>query len=365
MPHSPSRARAATVLCAVALASGCSTLRERFPKRDAVFVPVALSIGEMRVTGSDTAYVVSGAGYELAAPTREALQDARPVIESGARAFRRYFAEDAPPVVVELRAMGRIRGDRRDGRIPPGVRGQLDSALTRAPERLPDGRRRVTVPLLTVRDERGRGAGNDFPAPPPTYIARPVIRAWLASYADAQVTGLSVVAASDSATEASRGDPRIPDWLETALYQLIAGSSAQDLLVAQLAAQPEGSLIPLRALVDSANAFGARDVPSREIAPPGEREHGGRGQPRSGRGTARLDRQMLFTAEALALARFLAEREGPEFIGRIAQRTIRGAHIDQALRDARNVPTDLDALEATFRSWLAQQRGNAVPGMRR
>jgi hypothetical protein len=64
----------------------------------------------------------------------------------------------------------------------------------------------------------------------------------------------------------------------------------------------------------------------------------------------------MFYPQVLTLAQFLAEREGPEFIGRMAENFARGRSMPEILRGARNLPADLDSLQRVYAAWLATAR---------
>ena len=70
----------------------------------------------------------------------------------------------------------------------------------------------------------------------------------------------------------------------------------------------------------------------------------------------RFDRGALFSIESYAVAQYLAEREGPAFVGTLAERLIAGARIDDVVATARGVPANVTALEPAWRAWLADQR---------
>jgi hypothetical protein len=143
----------------------------------------------------------------------------------------------------------------------------------------------------------------------------------------------------------------VPAWLDDALVQLITPSPVQEIQLAQLARQAD-ALIPLRTLFDSTESLRPAGAP-RPVSG-GAPAAGDRRAARSG-GDRALDRATLFSAQALAVARFLTEREGPEFVGHLADGLLAGARVADVLRDARNVPTDLVAFENAWRTWLAEQ----------
>src|SRR5688572_28752378 len=100
-----------TIAFALALPalSACSSIREMFPSREEVFKPIPVTIGDTRVIGDDTVYVLESPEYELVAPMRELLPDARKALDHTAREYRRVFGDDPQRIVVELRAVSRDR----------------------------------------------------------------------------------------------------------------------------------------------------------------------------------------------------------------------------------------------------------------
>ena len=65
-------------------------------------------------------------------------------------------------------------------------------------------------------------------------------------------------------------------------------------------------------------------------------------------------RARLFYAQAHTLMRFLAEREGPAFVGIVGRGLAEGDSLPQLLRGAARLPADIGALERAWRSWLVQ-----------
>jgi hypothetical protein len=385
LARSRAAARAAALLATLAAATACSSIRSRFASHDDVFPPVPLSIGEMRVVGSDTSYVLPGNGYTLVATSREQLPDAQQVLDDASRSFKRYLSADPLAVVVDIR----VRADSaRPARPAPPLAAGGDTIVVPPPPR-PRGDR-------APRDGMGMSRT-------PMYLARPVVRSWLTAYATAHARpqgatstptttapapGASTAGAA-AATSSPAGwghDPRVPDWLEQALYELVLSSPFLDMYVAQLAMQSSAELIPLRTLFDSTlasapagapgvqgdtaarGAVAAGGPPARPPAgTPGGPSGGPGGGPaarperRGGRGM-QLDRSALFGVEAVAVAQFLAAREGPQFIGDLTDRLLTGGRVDDVLLEARVVPKSVEALEPAWRAWLAQQRPEGPRG---
>jgi len=64
------------------------------------------------------------------------------------------------------------------------------------------------------------------------------------------------------------------------------------------------------------------------------------------------ERAIVFYAESLTLAQFLAEKEGAGFIQQIAAALMKGKPMAEALRGAKFVPSDLGELEKTWVEWV-------------
>lgn len=312
--------------------TACSTLREMFPSRDEVFKPIPVTIGEPRVIENDTVYVLESPEYELVAPMRELLPDARKALDQTVREYRRVFGDDPQKVVVELRAVSRDRV--ADGWIPDTVEPA-------------DGPRRAVAPAI-VPDKRSSRA----PIAPSGFLMMRAARAWLLARADYRV-GRSP---SAPLAEARFGDDaRIPDWIEDALTELIGGSPAQEMYVARLAERVE--TLSLRDVIESARPEPAKDAQRRAQLPPtaSTRPAGGvfmGGPPSRDRG--KLEGAELFRARAVAFAIFLAEHEGREFLGTLTDRLLSGESAETALASAATLPDDLEGIEKAWKDWMLE-----------
>ena len=337
---------------ALALTSSCSSFRSMFPTHEQVYTPVEASIGEMRVAGAETTYVVSAPGYELVAPTRDVLPRVQSALDLAAGRYRRYFQADPPAVVVELRPAARE---------PKGVRPESTWVRT-------DGGRAVSLtPLQPAGSRYDRGAGRVVVS------VQPVAHLWLSALADA-TAGRRADSAGRVIAARTRDDPRIPDWIEDALIELIAPSVRQEVYAVQLARQPK-ELMPLRTLFEATrpprptqtrgDASEAAQQLGQPVRPPdeGDRAPGQRTSPpplrtTPGRDAPRLGPSGRFAAQSLAVAQWIAEQEGAAFVGQLATRLIAGERAAVALAGESTVAADLDRLDAEWRAWLARQSGN-------
>ena len=331
--------RLAVPVAAAAL-TGCAGMQGMFPRHEDVFIPLESSTGEMRVVGGDTSYVLQGEGFRVVADDRRLLESVKQPLDDVAATYRRYFG--AAPRVVRIRLVG-VEGSRRP-----------DSTILR-----PDSAGTVVVPIRVLDDRqrammRGRGRRGG--------ITRPVVRAWLAALGDSVGAG----PAADATTGAG---PRrgLPDWAVQALPPLITGEPAPELMVVR-AAQAADRLIPLRAVVTGArpapdSGGRGRDDSWRDPALDPSLERAGEGRRGGGRDDDRrlpvLTGSSLFDAEAVAIAEYIAQREGRPFLGRAAALMAAGASFEEVLLQGRSIPRDIDGFERDWREWLAKQAAEA------
>ena len=343
----------ATVVLAAFALWGCGGFRSVFPRHEDVFTPIPVSLGEVRLEGDDTLYVVEGSGYELLAREREHLPEVKKSLDQLAVRFRRHMGVEPSSVVVALRAVRRGDARRRGGDA------RSDSARL-AP---PDGRPLVTLPVGVLEPRDARARGSTLATPIRTSA---VTRAWLAAHA-AKIRDVPAPGGADSAPRqrlAPRDDPNIPDWIEVAAPGLIDGSPLQELALRRLASRTD-SILPLRTLFESPRP----GMPSARGDSVGPHEDPGDDIPvrRIGRGAMRdpaggrvagdpsrfpLSGAELFDAQSLSVAQFLVAREGSAFLGIVYDQLVAGATMPEVLRGTRSVPRTLDEFEAEWRAWL-------------
>lgn len=313
--------------------SACGTFREMFPARDEVFKPIPVTIGEPRVSGTDTTYVLETPEYELIAPVRALLPDARRALDNTVREYRRVFGDAPQRIVVELRVVPRDR-------VADGWTGDTIEPA--------EGPRRAIAPAV-VPDKRS--------SRPPVVLAQfltvRAARAWLLAHADYRAGRAPV-----PNDRRSLDDARLPDWIEDALQDLIAGSPVQEMYVDRLAERADE--VSLRELLESPRPEPARDAQRRAQLPPtsSTRPAGGvfmGGPPSRDRG--KLEGAELFRAQAISFALFLAEHEGREYLGRLTDRLLSGESARTALAAAPSLPDELDGLEKEWKKWLLKMRG--------
>ena len=318
----------------VLVLSACSSLREMFPAREEVFKPIPVTIGEPRIIGSDTVYVLESPEYELVAPMRELLPDARKALDQTVREYRRLFGDEPRRIVVELRPVSRDRVS--EGWIPDTVEPA-------------DEPRRAVAPVIMTEKRSSRP-----PVAPAGFLMMRTARAWLLARADYRV-GRPASSAPNSAPRFG-DDPRIPDWIEDAVTDLVGGSPAQEMYVARLAERAE--TLSLRDVLESTRPEPAKDAQRRAQLPPtaATRPAGGvfmGGPPTRDRG--KLEGAELFRAQAVAFAIFLAEHEGREFLGALTDRLLSGEPAASALASASTLPDELEAIEKAWKEWMVKQ----------
>ena len=327
------RASRALPLAALALVllPGCSTFRSLFPKREEVFKPIVPTLGTPLVQGSDTVYVLEGAGYDVVTRRRELLVEARSALARAVRSYVRYFGSTPPSVRAALVAVD----PRRHGGRP-----EADSALTAR-----DGPRALLlVPAIGGRNNAMVGTVN------PT----PVVYRWI----EERYGGEAALAPADTVNGralAWRDHPKLPDWIEVALPELVAGSSRADMLIGRLAAQTS-AIMPLRDLLSGMRPreVARGDEGVQEAAAEAQRMEPRRGRPPEG-GRPPLTGALLFDANALSFGRFLLQREGASFIGATADVLAGGVPADTVLARATGNPP-LSTLDAEWRAWVARQQ---------
>src|SRR5919108_1204431 len=318
------------LLLVLGVLSACSSLREMFPAREEVFKPIPVTIGEPRIVGSDTVYVLESPEYELVAPMRELLPDARKALDQTVREYRRVFGDEPRKIVVELRPVSRDRVS--EGWIPDTV------------EPADEPRRAVAPVIMTEKRSRP-------PVAPAGFLMMRAARAWLLARADYRVGRPS------QAAPRFGDDTRIPDWIEDAVTDLVGGSPAQELYVMRLAERAE--TLSLRDILESARPEPAKDAERRAQLPPtaATRPAGGvfmGGPPTRDRG--KLEGAELFRAQAVAFAIFLAEHEGREFLGALTDRLLSGETAASALAAAPTLPDELPAIEKAWKEWMLEMQ---------
>ena len=307
---------------ALLVVSACSSFRETFPTHEQVFVPVPLTVGEARVVGGDTSWVLAEAGYEIVAPRRELLPDARRALEGAAEQFREIFG--VAPVRVTV-ALHEPRG--RDDEAPawPAVEGEGEV---------------IPLPIpATPSSARMRARPRPLPL-------APVARAWLAAYADVRA-GTPRLRSAWVPDAPPADDPRLPDWLEDGIVGIVAGLPARDALLAELA-RDRARALPLSRLFSM-----PRPAASREAL--GEDPVAARPEERRALLGGELEGARLFAVQSYGVSRFVAEREGRAMLGAMVDRVIAGETALAALGAAKHLTPDDALLQREWERWLQEE----------
>ncbi|HXY32522.1 MAG TPA: hypothetical protein VEI06_17595 [Gemmatimonadaceae bacterium] len=363
---------AAAALAWGALAAGCS----HFGSSSAV--PVSNNLGDPQEIAGQSFYVVRGTGYLLAAPNRDVLLDAKETLDGEVRQFHRYFGEDPQPVAVRLVAH--------------------DSQSVRTDTTATGGAHAIILPLVARRDRSGKST--DGPLVPPRTMSLIVAHSWITAYADARAPKDTATASSPvPVITGSRvmDDPRIPDWIEDAATALVAAPDRPTTAVTMVAGQT--NLLPLSVLfttprppspsrdsllsIANSRGYSGGGGMGGGMGGGGRRGggggrggygggggngggYGGNGGGGGGRGSPNAAPAMqpwaIFRLESVALGEYLAEREGPSFIGRAFTDLVRGGTMENALSSARLLPRDVPTLDTEFRTWLSDQRSRTTAG---
>lgn len=300
-----------------------------FPSHEEVFIPVPLGVGEARVVDGDTSWVLAGAVYEIVAPRQELLPDARRSLDEATEQFQAIFGVAPPRVTVALHdpagrddeskgtavTAGESGGEVVDVRVPPEIR------------------------------DRGRTMARPRHLP-----LAPVARVWLSAYVD-QRAATPRLRTGYVPFGAPVEDPRLPDWLEDGIVQIVAGSPLRDLALARLADE-RSRAIPLRDLL--------------KMRRPAVLDDASRGEDALVRGDderralfgGELEGARLFAVQSYGVARFLAEREGRPVLGAMVDRVIAGETALAVLDGAKHLPGDIDALQREWERWLEEEHEN-------
>ena len=347
--HQALRVSSAALPGAVLAASlvGCGGYNSMFPRREDIFKPIPVNLGDVSVQSGDTSYVLGGRGYRLVVKDRELLPDAKTTLDRIGASWRQYFEADPAVLTVVLRT--------------PPAKGERTAAGDSA-------RPAPTAGTLVL--QTGRLFGENDPREAmnarmlESRIAMPIARAWLASLANGGTPPAPDTSATSRQMRWTPTDPRVPDWIESAVPQLVAAVRDADFVAAEVARQRD-KLLPIRALLTATRPAVPVDSERRDDERMDPRmARSGRGG-RGGRSGPALEGARLFDAQAVTFAAFLADREGRPFVGRVVAATMGAGSIETALREATTLPHDLDSLDRTWRAWLEDRAANSGERMGR
>ena len=299
----PPHLAASCALAALVAGTACSY----FPSHEEVYIPIPLNIGEPVVEGGDTLYVLTGLGYRVTAPRQQVLADVQHDLDGAARQFQQYF--DALPDTVRVRYVDSLE-----------VREIRDFEMMRlGGARIENGE--IILPARPVG--RARSAPN---APPPFRATTAAARSWVAAHARR-------VQAAAHGSPGSSDSLRVPAWIESAMTDVVITGALPGGMTTLWRQRQE--LVPLRDLFAMNSLMETSD----------------RGRP--GRGA--VQRWSMLRLQAASVAAFIADREDPRFLGEVAERLFTGTAIEEALRGAESLPSDLDRFEEQWRAWIRER----------
>jgi hypothetical protein len=300
------------LLLGLATTAACASFKSRFPSHEDVFKPIAPEIGTMRLAGSDTAWVLAGAGYQVTAGDRALLEPAKRALDEAAASWERYFGSPPPTVEATVRKYTRERADRT----------APDSALA-------SGVPVVFVAFADRRTRAGMWMGD-------IAIVQPVVRAWVRKTVDT--------------SRVERPETR---WFRVAMTALVGGIPEPDIVTAQLG-RDTTRLFPLRAVVSGERPGGSPDTRGTFGEGRNLDEMRRRRSPRDIAIRA-LEGDRLWDAQAISFAHYIAAREGRPFLGSLGAALAAGETLDDAIVAAYSLPDDLGSIERGWREWVREQ----------
>lgn len=273
---------------------------------------------------------VRTATYELYAPTDAIAQAVRGELDRAALTFERHFGAAPPPIgVVVFSSVDELRTfdwapirPRVRAVLPWIVQPGADPTVSRS---MVEGQRALAHEACHLYLIARTGVLLDRPAGP--------------------VTGAGP----------SYGDPALPDWFDEGVATLCEPPAVHATRVAAI-----------RSAGDSAIAFAElfrmehpawRRIQAMMAAQRAAGDTSGAGRP--GVVTVRVPAgsvaasPSIFYAETNSVLEFMADREGPRFVGRLGEGLARGLSVEQVLAaHARRLPRDVPALEREWKLWV-------------
>ncbi|MGI8496423.1 MAG: hypothetical protein ACR2OG_02410 [Gemmatimonadaceae bacterium] len=296
--------RARLFLLPLALAAGgtgCSYFS------NGAYPPVQHALGDSVVVfGADSLHAIRNDRFEVYGPTAASVAAVRDDLDHSTREFRRYFGIYAPLFAVVLFDTP----EKSQSFDPTALRNRGLRVVRIARPARSEGR--------SLRDDNAE--------------RWPVSRR-------AAVVMLGGWASRKRAADSSDAESRLPVWYRQAVTGLTAAPQGYEGRGGFLSRVGSSETIPLVEIFASKSAL-ADSVNQTEMDGPDP------SQPRE------RSRSLLFSSEARSVAQYLAEKEGPEFIGAIGEKLLAGQSMETILQQSRVVPKDIPALEAVWRAWM-------------
>ena len=286
-------------------------------------------------------HIVSPA-YELYAPTREAAGTAQVELDHAVSTFRRYFG-------TEPRALGVV--------VFPSIEAMRSFDWTLLRER---GLR--PLPWLVSLGESPRQGGTGIEGT--RALSHEACHLYLIGHTS-HLLGRS----ADRVAGAPRtyGDPSLPDWFDEGVATLCEFPVLQAQRIAHLAHVGDRTIpfVDLFRMEHPAFAGLMKVLEAQGAAMVPDSASGGRTQvqvrqmrlPAGGIPGVDREQSLTFYAQAQSLLKFMAEREGPAFVGLLGEALARGQSVEQVLAShARNLPKNVPGFEREWKTWVAANR---------
>lgn len=275
---------------------------------------------------------VRGAAYDLYAPDGETARRAQDGLALAAHQFHRYLGEAPPRIAVVL----------LDGRAAPSTpAGSLPVLYWFTAEGLAQARShgQAGTSADTVRDRVFAESA----------LPHEACHWYLAAYIAARTPAAPGTAAASGGRAGHVGAAGVPAWFNEGFATLCEPAEWQarrsELMTRELA-----TAVPLAEFLSMRH-------PMAVSAPPGGAAARGAEQRMAAMKQGGDARAVLFYAQAHTLLRFLADREGTQFVGLVGRGLAAGESLTTLLQQAKQLPSDLGSLEQAWRAWVAAGPG--------
>lgn len=262
--------------------------------------------------------------YELRAPSTAALRATQIQLDSAIGRFRRYIGEP-PKIGVIVFALG----------ATPSAADSAWFRLRNLPGLwLPTTLNGGEVSGTAVDREHGGDLLQQF-------VAHEACHTWFHAYIEGMLSGSQRARAITLSTGAHYGHPAVPDWFDEAVAMLCERPDQQQRRRGYMRRHLD-ERIPLAEFFSMSHP-----VAEGRAATTGSEAAEGRR-----RSMMQTPRGHLFYSQALSVVEFLAEREGPAFVGQLARQLAHGRLMSEVLKEARRVPQEVAQLDVEWRAWV-------------
>lgn len=294
-----------------------------------VLLVSAYSAGISLHVGAQSSPAQSSDEYDLYAPDEQAVRRAKDGLVFAAREFRRYMGERPPKIAVVL----------LDGRGEPTTPdGDLPVLYWFTGEGLAQARSHggSAAPADTARDRAFAESA----------LPHEACHWYLSTYIGSRASAEPRAGAAQRSS-AHVSAPGVPAWYNEGFGTLCEPAAWQEKRHQQMV-RGRDAAISFAKFLSMPHPKAVSSLPATAL-------------PRTAEERIALMKQgddagaLLFYAQAHSLLRFLAEREGPEFVGLVGRGLAAGESLPQLLRRGRRLPHDPVALEQAWRSWLGDK----------